>query len=229
VKKLKDINKCKLNNLDFLKLDTKEKCYLMGLLFADGYIECGRKSGVWCYLVKDDMYEIKDLLSDLMPFSFYVRKMNGNRKQQIGAYINSTHLANALLETDFATKSLKFSFMGCDEIFKKHFLRGYFDGDGCFFIKKYINNKSGKLTYVRSFNVSSSYETDWTLLTNFLDELNIEYRIVRYKYDKSSFSRIVVTKKSSLKQLIEFIYWGYDNIGFNRKYNKAIEILDSIK
>lgn len=222
MRKIKELDKCRLDNLDFLKFDTEERAYVAGLLFADGYID-PKQTSLWCYLVKDDMLAIKDILCKVIPFNFYNRKLSGKRKEQIGANIYSSRLIEGLLKTDFKDKSRTFSFIGCKHSLKKYFLRGYFDGDGCFFIKKYGKTKNKKY-YNMSFNVSSHYESDWSILEKFLSSLNIEYRIVRYKYKNSSFSRLVVSRKNSLVKLINFIYSDYDFIGLKRKYDKAMEI-----
>jgi len=224
----KNLEESKLNNLDFLNLDTKEKCYLLGLLMADGYIT---KNSLWMYLVEDDLINLQPLLNKVLPFNYYRRELK-NRKPQMCLNIHSRHLIKSL-NTDFQfnDKSNVFYDININKKYLKYYLRGYFDGDGCFFIKSYFDKRRNKNYINSSFNVSSTHNFDWSNLESILKEYNIEYRIVRYNYPEknSKFSRIVITKKSEMLKLINFLYEDkYDNIGLLRKYNKAKEIKNFI-
>jgi len=222
---IKSLDKCKLKDLSSLELDTKEKAYVFGLLNADGYLA----PGLWLYTVEDDFKEFKPLLSKVFPTGkYYHRVLQGNRKPQSSVHIYSTHLVNKLKELGFTKKSeLMLDYNIKDELIP-YYLLGYFDGDGCFFCKKYKQEKDKNFYWVRQFNVSSSYNFDWTYLEKILKDKNIEYRIVRYKYVNSEFSRIVITKKESLKKLINFIYSDFLFPSLQRKKEKAQLILTTL-
>lgn len=215
----KALEDCKLNNLDFLKFDTKEKVYTLGMLNADGYIQ---SRGLWLYLVKEDLENIQSILEKSLPFKFYERQLKNNRKPQKAAYISSTYLLEALDNLEFNNKSNKFIEYEINPKYLKYFLLGYFDGDGCFYFKK---SKKGDQGF--QFNVSARFDFDWSYLEFIFKELNIEYRKVCYQYKNSGFSRLVVSRKTELKKLIEFLYDG-EEIGLHRKKEKALQILNYV-
>lgn len=222
---LKPIESCKLDNLDFLKLDSPEKAYTYGLLMADGYITSNNNS-LWLYMISEDMNELKKILSKCLPFSYYNRQLSGGRKPQTGAYLYSSYLFTALLNSSFYSKSNKISLTCVEKNYLVYYLRGYFDGDGCFFIKKYSRGK--RQYYVRQFNVSAGINFDWSELENLLKSIKVEYKIAKYQYSKSGFSRLIVTKKESLRKLVLYLYEDLEFESLSRKKNKAFEILKSI-
>jgi hypothetical protein len=132
------IRKYNCNEDYFEKIDTNEKAYWLGLLFADGYVrkrkQCnGRhKQGgiVGISLKSGDEYLLEKLIIDLE--STY--KLTKQIKDGFLSYkleVNSSKMANDLINLGCVpNKSLILMPPNLSDKFVPHFIRGYFDGDG---------------------------------------------------------------------------------------------------
>jgi len=127
-----------INENYFNEIDTKEKAYFLGLLYADG---CNNRKGFQITLCKGDKNVLLSLARALYKGTkhpFY---------EQLKKYTNLTCI-NKQVSIDLSkhgcvpnkTFRLKFpTFLSSDLLWS--FIRGYFDGDGC----AYLRNKT-KLT-----------------------------------------------------------------------------------
>ena len=114
----------------FKKIDNEEKAYWLGFLYADGYIN--ENKGIELTLKKDDLCHIEKFKK----FMKCDNKISFRMKQQ--AYrisIYSKKLAFDLIKLGcFQNKSLILEFPTEQQVPRHlihHFMRGYFDGDGC--------------------------------------------------------------------------------------------------
>lgn len=129
----------------FEKIDSEEKAYWLGFLYADGYVR-----------VRDNSYELKLKLSQrdvehIEKFKKAIKSTNiiklvdekykYSKKVKI---IKSAYICiyDKKIVTDLINwgcipkKSLKIKFPELlDKSLTRHFIRGYFDGDGCAFYK----------------------------------------------------------------------------------------------
>lgn len=132
------IRKHNCNENYFEKINTNEKAYWLGLLFADGYVRKRRqfngqhKQGgiVGISLKNGDEYLLEKLIIDLG--STY--KLNKQIKDDFLSYkleINISKMADDLINLGCVpNKSLKLLPPKLTDEFISHFIRGYFDGDG---------------------------------------------------------------------------------------------------
>lgn len=87
-----------------------------------------------------------------------------------------------------------------------HFVRGYFDGDGCFYLKNIF------------FNIEIVGNNNFLkILSLKLKEKNIENTIYSFSKNKNV-KRIIINKKESKLNFINYIY-SNSNIYLNRKHN----------
>lgn len=132
-------NKLKFDETIFDSIDTEEKAYWLGFIYADGYISS-----------KDNSFEISLQESDynhLEKFNIFskhiknnvsIREIKSNNQiyKKCTWTIRNTHLHDTLNNYGCVpNKSLILQFPNIN-IFKskeliKHFIRGYWDGDGC--------------------------------------------------------------------------------------------------
>lgn len=140
-------NRLKFDNTVFDCIDTEEKAYWLGFIFADGYISSDSLKGKSRYLL-----EISLKASDknhLDKFNKFMKHENANKVTIEDAkcgkvickrcrwYVANKHLWETLNNYGCTPrKSLTLKFPD-ESIFKsrdliRHFIRGYFDGDGCF-------------------------------------------------------------------------------------------------
>lgn len=140
-------NRLKFDNTVFDCIDTEEKAYWLGFIFADGYISSDSLKGKSRHLL-----EISLKASDknhLDKFNKFMKHENANKVTIEDAkcgkvickrcrwYVANKHLWETLNNYGCTPrKSLTLKFPD-ESIFKsrdliRHFIRGYFDGDGCF-------------------------------------------------------------------------------------------------
>lgn len=220
----KPSNKCNINPELFYTIKDKEIVYLLGLMWADGFIyQSPNKhvSNLGFTMVKEDIDTIKSTIDYIGAWNYYERKQpNPNWKPSVNVITNNKRIFDFLVEHDYDKKS----YISADKILTKipsilkhYFFLGLIDGDGCFY--HYVPNHGSTL---RQFALASTYEQDWSYFEGLCDELGITYKIIRTKGKKSSSSCVRITNKDGINKLGDYIYQNFigDNIGLNRKYQK---------
>lgn len=145
-------NASSFNEHIFQKIDTEEKAYWLGFLYADGYTTVNRHEVGLSLAIKDI-----DHLKKFNKFLSYSKGLNIQESHQFGSksnlnskgeemYMVKTAIRNINLWTDLnnagciPNKSLILTFPSQDILPKQlilHFIRGYFDGDGTLGIYKH--------------------------------------------------------------------------------------------
>lgn len=139
-------NELKFDNTVFDVIDTEEKAYWLGFLYADGYVSTDRVS-IELSLMGDD-------LEHLEKFRSFLHYKNPIRTTKVGykgklfsrcrLHLVNEHFHSRLIELGCTPKkSLRLSFPDISIFTSKDlvfpFIRGYFDGDGC--VTHTSNNK----------------------------------------------------------------------------------------
>lgn len=134
-----------VNHNYFDIIDTEEKAYWLGFIYADGYIR-ERKSG--------NSLEMKLSIKDKKHLELF-RESIGSNHNIIDGFnsvkykdrISRSHMSSLALYSKQLVESIKkqgihsrktFTIMkpNIDKKLIPHFIRGYFDGDGCFYFNK---------------------------------------------------------------------------------------------
>lgn len=204
----------------FERIDNEHKAYWLGFIMADGNvrIENNKKYVLEIGLKDDDNEHLNKFLKDINSTDTVTYKMNGIYKS-CRVMIRSKKLVTDLISLGCTErKSLTLKFPTIDEKLLRHFIRGYFDGDG----SVYFNNNSKKI----AFNLLG---TD--------DFLNNCYRIfnentgitITKLYEKKNCKTKFILKHG--KQAILILDWLYkDNtICLDRKYIKYKELYCRLK
>ena len=136
--KINQQNVTKFNEHIFDEIDTEEKAYWLGFIYADGCIQ-SHKEGVKKGYDFELSLALKDL-EHLNKFNTFMEHINKNHiscdSYRCRFIISNKHLWNILNNYGCTPrKSLTLEFPD-ESIFKskdliRHFIRGYFDGDGC--------------------------------------------------------------------------------------------------
>lgn len=193
----------KFNANYFDVIDDEFKAYWLGFIFADGYVSDNGKFELT--LKADDinhLYKFKDALNSDHKIS-YKSKQNANR-----LCICNNHFVNMLIDKGcIPKKSLKLKFPNYLEAeLIRHFIRGYFDGDGCI----YKNSKK--------FSISIVGTKDFLEAINFI--LNTDAKI----YKKGNAYQIYFYGDTA-KGILSYMY-NEANIYLDRKFEKSIAVLD---
>lgn len=205
--------KYSLNEDYFDDINTEEKAYLLGLLFADG-CNYPKYNRVTIGLQEGDVSILhrfaKEIESDR---PLWYRKPNGNTKGQYKFEMYSKKLCKSLASKGCVPKkSLILEFPTSKQVPRhllRHFVRGYFDGDGCLY------------TYGKSrikCNVVSTKMFCKALKGVVKSELGIDSKVYK-KHTNGVTAQFFIYKK---QDCISFLDWMYKDctIALDRKYEK---------
>lgn len=136
--KSKNWKKNKSNETYFDRIDTPNKAYILGFLYADGYND-----------EKNGSIKIGLQSSDVCVLDFISKEINCENKYEcrenlLRLQINSKHMSRSLsLLGCHQRKTFTLKFPIEEQVPKEllfHFIRGYFDGDGCAYKLKRQNS-----------------------------------------------------------------------------------------
>ena len=209
-------------NKDFFKvIDTEEKAYWLGFIYADGYIVNGikgkNKDSLGITLSNEDKEHIekfKKSIDSNHPIRIYKTKYGSNSARII---IQDEELVADLIELGvLRNKSLILKFPTTDMVDKSliyHFIRGYFDGDGSF-------KKKGQKLNGYDFSVLGTIE----FLTELRTYLGVDNEIRKCnKNNDSNNYHLTFGGNQKVKQVANMLY-GNANIYLDRKYKRYREI-----
>jgi hypothetical protein len=181
----------------FTQIDTEEKAYWLGFLYADGYIEpIYRKQKIKAMravigLQEADRNHLEKFLIHIesnAPITQNITILNHKNYYSNRVRINNTKMCKDLIKLGCVNnKSLILKFPNDDIIPKhliRHFIRGYFDGDGCVYYKegeKIDNRNKKKYKYKRLMVSIVGTESFLNSLIDVFKQHNINF-----KFDYSS-------------------------------------------
>ena len=132
-------------------VDTEEKAYWLGFLYADGYVG---KDGVELSLCKQDEVHLEKFKKS-MRSNTPIKNKKVNDFPQVRVFISSRYIVEKLHDLGCVqNKSLILTFPTEDIVPKhliRHFIRGYFDGDGSISVNKETNRYQASFVGTESF------------------------------------------------------------------------------
>ena len=198
-----------LNHDFFETIDTEEKAYWLGFLYADGNVRKHGNQSVIQFKVNDkEVLEkfVKSINCD-MPIGEYTRK---DGDIYYGVHLTSDKMFEDLCNQGCVpNKSLILKFpTKIPENLIHHFIRGYFDGDGCV----YINNK--KWIKTPKTNPTICYYEKLGIVFNgtneFLTELNKYFNVGKVSKENRRKNTntwyIMSTDQKLVKEFYNYIY-----------------------
>lgn len=205
----------KFNELYFEKIDTPNKAYFLGLIYADGCINT--KFTCTIKLVSSDSYILDKLNNEIECIKPLIQIkeeiIKGTKyigKARSILQINSKKLVSDLNNLGvYSNKSQIITFPSNDlvpEILKWDFIRGYFDGDGC------IHTPEGK-PYI-NFAGNEEFLIE---LSNFINK-HIGINPKPFKHRSASCYYIRISKLDKVLKFCEKIYNNENSSKLMRKY-----------
>lgn len=147
-------------NRNFFKKWSSEMAYVLGFIFADGYIQINsRGSSYFCFdsTDKEIVLKIRKVLSSNHKIRKRFRSIKNPKWKdsyilQIGGveFVRDLHKLGVI-----RNKSLKIAFPKVPPKFLGHFVRGYFDGDGCVHLGRYFRKDRNNWKWQFSVNFTS--------------------------------------------------------------------------
>lgn len=210
----------------FDMIDTEEKAYWLGFLTADGWVNKSNKTG-------SGVVGVELQYGDINHFKKFNKSINGNyqiadrwRECKLSKYSEKHHscilrifsltMYDALCNLGFTNeKSFDGFIPPMNSNLIRHYMRGYFDGDGCFT----YTNKSFHVSFCTSSKVLSQDIID------IMAKENIEIQNKHYTTEYGTEMYIPFICKNEFK--IKFLNWIYQdcNIYLDRKYKKYLKVL----
>jgi hypothetical protein len=203
----------------FTNIDSEIKAYLLGFIAADGYVNKEGRLAVGVSIT--DKYLPKLLQKFISPDTnlMYKKYTKGaiNRKEQVIFRVQSRLLCNDLIKYNIIPNKTiyEMTFKSLNQDMKKHFIRGYFDGDGSIYIAK--DNSKVCLNFTNSTsNILKEIKEYFQDILNFKLEEKISVKKNKY-YVLAIYNR---------KDIIKFFNEIYLNSNYylDRKYQKFVYV-----
>lgn len=213
------------NYFDYI--DTEAKAYILGFIYADGFVGDEKFNNI---VISVNDLEILEFIAKEFKFTGNIRKTKKggfeNSKSGYSLNFSSKIMASRLREIGlYPNKSLSIDKLPCiDKKLIRHFIRGYFDGDGSIVLShntSYYKAAYGIIKYIYPtycFMILGTKE----FLEEIIKEAEFNYaKIYDTKSDKIKCIRI--NAKKDFDNIFKYLY---DNstIKLERKYNKWNEI-----
>lgn len=199
----------------FQNIDTEEKAWVLGFIYVDGYIDSSKTKLKFTLAEKDrDVLEkIKSVLRSNSPIKRKERKQIKGT-DYFGSPAITLMISNSQICQDlekhgaFYKKSLKLSFpFFLKEELIKHFIRRYFDGDGC-------------ITFGRHNFPKISIASNKEFLEGVHDVLLKENIISNiYASNRSQVNSLEINAKLSVEKFLDYIYQDA-TVFMERKYQR---------
>jgi hypothetical protein len=135
----------------FEKIDNEEKAYFLGFIFADGCVVNDPKRFRYQVTLKLHTKDKHILESFITSVKGEMPVWKHGQREMVEIHFSGKKMVNDLINLGATqNKTFTLQYPNINEILEKHFLRGYFDGDGCIRVSedKRDNTKRGDLRIV---------------------------------------------------------------------------------
>jgi len=205
-----------INENYFDAIDTQEKAYILGFIYADGgniqksnfvSINLNAKDIDILYKISDKIY----LENSRDRVSTYERIRKDKKFTHCNLNINSKHVCGQLAKLGCGPrKSLTLTFPEwlTDPDLQRHFIRGYYDGDGGL----YLPAKEKRWPQARMISTTEFSNKISNIITNIL---NINTSSEKYP---NNLSRVIISGNHQIKIFLDWLYKDA-TIYLDRKYN----------
>lgn len=191
-----------VNENFFDLIDTEEKAYFLGFLYADGTNSTG-KTEIKLALHEQDfliLNELKNLIQPTKPL--YFESAKGNRGGVHKLVINSKKISYRLSELGVVPRKtfvLKFP-KTIPESLMHHFIRGYFDGDGNIHFNKRTKQLMFSITSTENFLIG----VQEVLMKNcFLNKVKLA---TRHPERNHNIRQLSYSGNNSIKRIYDWLY-----------------------
>jgi hypothetical protein len=188
-----------INETYFDVIDTPNKAYILGVMFADGSINKFGRQVILCTTVDNKVW-LEDIRNEIGDNPIYVRKAKkewNQGKDLVSVIFSRKRLCQSLISKNCVPdKTHKMQEpVGIPDELISHFIRGYYDGDGC-------------ISWIKRNNVMSIYIVGPKVLAEWLyKHLNINDISCHLCQQKGErVFRVVINNQVSILKFMHFIY-----------------------
>ena len=227
----KRLNRYKLNESFFENIDSEQKAYILGLLYADGYVGDEHFNNIVLQL-KDR--EIIEQIAKLLDFTGEIRKSKRggfeNSKEGYVLNFSSEKMANSLRNIGlYPNKSLTLNNIpNIPESLLRHFIRGYFDGDGSIILSK--NSSYHKVGGIIKKYEYPSYTFMLLGTKEFIEKVVTIMNLSHYIITNTKTEEIKCLRVCAKRDAHYLYNYLYDNstIYLERKNSKWLKVLSAV-
>ena len=206
----------------FDEIDTPNKAYILGFLYADGYNNDINHTVVLTLHERDKntLEKIRKELKCEKPLYHIssVNKHDRKPRELESLILASKHMSETIKKWGLIpnkTFTLEFPKFLSDNLVS-HFIRGYFDGDGCAYIEKRVDRQDRLFVSIMS-STKFCYG-----MQQYLEKIGLKMN-VNHPTDKNENNSIIrTTKKDNVKKFMDYIYKDAD-LYMERKRKKFEE------
>lgn len=211
------MKKTTINEKYFESIDSDEKAYFIGLLYADGNLYEKRKR-ILLNLQERDGYLVEKFRT-CIEYSGLLQTLikPGNRQNQ-----NCVSFYNEKIYSDLEkigmgpNKSVTCDIPIIPDKYFPGFIRGFFDGDGCIW-----NNGLKALISITCLQNISEYITEKLKIY----DIDTNFKIVT-RYNIPFLGLLTIPKKEHMYKLFKMMYHSKDIIYMKRKFEKLFDIFE---
>ena len=215
----------KYNEHFFDKINTEERAYILGFIYADGTVS----KNTFSLRLQEQDKEILDKIHDCLEMEQelkFISYPSNIRKNQYCLSITNEHFIQELKNKGVVpNKTFKIEFpKWLDKKLYPHFIRGYFDGDGCV----WFNHHKGEKKVQSMFGIVATedfcLEIQKILLENCQANLHIRKRF-KDKPESYVIRQAECGGNKQVKRILDYLYKD-SHIYLKRKYEKYLEVLE---
>lgn len=202
--------KYEVNEKYFENIDNQNKAYILGFIYADGCISKTKYELIIKLHNKDNgtLEKIKTELVSNHP----IKLLTNYKNHQCRLGISSKKLCSDLIKIGLTpSKTFTIIFPKLEGDLIRHFIRGYFDGDGCL-------SNGGRNKNLNYFNIFTASEEFKIRIVEILSENNIKTNT----YERNNGYSINITSKENSKLFYDYLY-GDAVLFMERKKNKWVK------
>jgi hypothetical protein len=206
-------------------VDSEEKAYFLGFLFADGtHLEPHRR--LLLELQERDSEIPAKLSVALLGHERLTRRLRNTKcghkairqKAQVGFSISNEHLSSTLSRLGLTSrKSFTCEMPALQPSLVRHFVRGYFDGDGCLSVRSSKGAERWIISILSSLPMCQSIAQNSSVVIGFVPHIT----------KRGNIHEIIVSGNRQVKKFMDWIYAG-STISLGRKREKYRQLLASI-
>ena len=167
----------KTKNENFFKVWSSNMAYILGFFAADGSMTRNKRGAHFIEFEITDkklLYQIRNILGSNHKITKRDRKRSGREKSSYRLQIGSKDVFGDLIKLGMTPKkSLSIKLPDIPDKYFSHFVRGYFDGDGCVNICTYFRKDRHRWETVIKAGFTSGSESILESVKNKLERMHI--------------------------------------------------------
>lgn len=213
-----------LNQNYFDDIDSSQKAYFLGFLWADGHNNI-KHNHVMIRLAEKDicmLEKFKTWLNAKHPIYTYQRK--GYRKdfRYVHFNIKNQHLSQSLLRLGMVQNKTRYPVLPkIKSGFQRDFIRGFFDGDGCWYVRKGVGRFQGSISFAG--NISFLKE----IAAMIEGQTGIKSGVYLTK-GSDFYGHISFAGREKMLRFGEWLYRDKDDAFLDRKYQKYFQMTNLV-